>query len=180
MPTCSTCQAGHLPAAQLCPMGKSSQVGNLMPLRALGHLAASPRMAEWVPASANQAGPPALWTYLLFLLLLCQLLLNELLGPLHVQLHVSLWCTALCRMQHLLLTTAGREHPALAPGSAAGHGALCCQSRWPQGFMPPAPPSRGPRAPTAVAAPHDWGSFAMSSPSCFLVPLAHLPGPAPS
>lgn len=40
--------------------------------------------------------------------------------------------------------------------------------------MPPAPPSHCPRAPTAVPAPHDWGSFAMSSPCCFLVPLAHL------
>lgn len=40
--------------------------------------------------------------------------------------------------------------------------------------MPPAPPSHCLRAPTAVPAPHDWGSFAMSSPCCFLVPLAHV------
>lgn len=82
-----------------------------------------------VPARA-QEGPPALWTHLL-LLLLCQLLLDELLGPFHIQLHVCPQCTVLCRVCSPLLATTGRECPVLAPGavgSFAGRGALCC---WP-------------------------------------------------
>lgn len=53
IPACPIWQAGHLPAAQLCPVGRRSPVGNLMPLRALGHLAASPGMAGSVPASSH-------------------------------------------------------------------------------------------------------------------------------
>lgn len=79
-----------------------------------------------VPTTA-QEGSPALCTHLL-LLLLCQLLLNELLGPFHIQLHVCLQRTVLCRMCPLLVAT-GRVFPVLTPGAAgsfAGCGALCC------------------------------------------------------
>lgn len=67
--TAEVCEMPNSPWACTCPpalfgklgtclllssaSGKSSWVGNLMPLRALGHLAASPRIAGLVPASSH-------------------------------------------------------------------------------------------------------------------------------